>query len=248
MSGERRGVPCYGVAALFPATIFDFNGVLVDDELVHRDGFRDVLTPMGVTFTDEAYVERYLGFDDIGALRAMLIDAGRVPTDAQVAQLAYDKRPFYMRRAEQSLVIFEGAVRVVTERAAAGPVVIVSGALRHEITFALDRMGIASLIDAIVSAEDAPRGKPDPMGYELGVSALTTLVGAPSAHRALVIEDSLAGIEAAKAVGLPCLAVAHSYPEPELRSAGADLVIPHIRDVNGAVIDALYLRLGRPTT
>jgi len=228
---------------VFPATIFDFNGVLVDDELVHRDAFRDVLTPLGVSFTDEQYVERYLGFDDIGAIRAMFVDAGRTPTPAEVEALAQAKRPFYMSRAEAELVIFEGAANVVRARAAKGPVAIVSGALRDEITFALERMGLSGVVEIIVSAEDTIRCKPDPMGYELGIAELAARVGLERAKSALVIEDSLAGIESAKSAGLFCLAVAHSYPEAQLLAAGADAVVPRIREAGDGFIEGLYGRL-----
>jgi len=229
---------------VFPATIFDFNGVLVDDELVHRDAFRDVLGPLGVAFSDDAYVERYLGFDDIGALRAMLADAGRSTTDREVEALASAKRPFYMRRAEAGLVVFDGAIDAVRRRAAKGTVAIVSGALRDEITFALERMGISDLVSHIISAEDTPRCKPDPMGYELCLRALAARLDADGAPRALVIEDSLAGIESAKSAGLVCMAVAHSYPEARLREAGADAVVSRIADVSDALVDDLYRRLG----
>ncbi len=228
---------------MFPATIFDFNGVLVDDELVHRDAFRDILTPLGVFFTDAQYVERYLGFDDIGAVRAMLVDAGRAPTDAEVEGLARAKRPFYMRRAEHALVVFEGAQDIVRARAAKGPVAIVSGALRDEIAFALGRMGLEGVVEIIVSAEDTVRCKPDPMGYELGIAALARRLGSQQAKRALVIEDSLAGIESAKSAGLVCLAVAHSYPEAQLLGAGADAVVARIRDAGDDFIDGLCGRL-----
>jgi beta-phosphoglucomutase len=229
---------------LFPATIFDFNGVLVDDELVHRDAFRDVLTPLGVFFSDDAYTERYLGFDDIGAVRAMLADAGRVVSEPEIAEIARAKQPFYMRRAEESLVVFRGAVDLVRARARHGPVGIVSGALRHEIAFALRSMALDDAVSFIVSAEDTTRCKPDPMGYERAIAWLTERVGSRQAREALVIEDSLAGIQSAKAAGLPCLAVAHSYPEAELVSAGADAVAPNISAVDDALIGALYSRLG----
>jgi beta-phosphoglucomutase len=227
---------------VFPATIFDFNGVLVDDEEVHRDAFRDVLGPLGVTFTDETYVERYLGFDDIGAIRSMLGDAGRIADDAEVQRLADAKRPFYMRRAEAGLVVFDGAAELVQRRAKKGPVAIVSGALRDEIAFALSRMGIADLVGIVVSADDTPRCKPDPMGYLLGIDALAAQIGQEAARRAIVVEDSLAGIESAKSAGLACIAVAQSYPEARLREAGADDVVSRVADLSDAFIDELYQR------
>jgi beta-phosphoglucomutase len=228
---------------VFPATIFDFNGVLVDDELVHRDAFRDVLTPLGVSFTDEQYVERYLGFDDVGALRAMLVDAGREPSEGEIERLVEAKRPCYMRRAEAGLVVFEGAERVVRESAARGPVAIVSGALRDEIEFALRKMGLEGVFAHVVSAEDTSRCKPDPMGYTLCVDALAARMGRDAARRALVVEDSLAGIQSAKSAGLACLAVAHSYDEAQLYGAGADAVAPRIGDVDADVVGAVFRRL-----
>jgi HAD superfamily hydrolase (TIGR01509 family) len=232
----------YRVATVFPATLFDFNGVLVDDETVHRESFRDVLTPLGVEFTDQMYVDRYLGYDDVGAMRAMLVDAGRSPSDREIMDLARAKGPFYMRRAEQALIIFDGAVDVVRARAAKGPVGIVSGALRDEIAFALRRMKLEDAVSFVVSAEDTTRCKPDPMGYHLAIERLSQRLGAQDARRALVIEDSLAGIEAAKSAGLTCLAVAHSYSEADLVAAGADAVAPHISRVNPAFIDELYAK------
>jgi len=228
---------------VFPATIFDFNGVLVDDELVHRDAFRDVLDPLGIAFTDQEYVDRYLGFDDAGAFRAMLADAGRPGADAEIEILCRAKRPFYMGRAEANLVIFEGAERVVRQSADRGPVAIVSGALRDEIEFVLDRMGVRRLFAIIVSAEDTTRCKPDPMGYERCIEALASRIGAVSARQSLVIEDSLAGIEAAKAAGLACVAVGHSYPEASLYRAGADAVVAGIDAIDDALVADLYRRL-----
>ena len=225
---------------VFPATIFDFNGVLVDDELVHRDAFRDVLDPLGIVFTDRQYLERYLGFDDVGALRAMFVDAGRHPSDGEIERLVVAKKPFYMRRAEANLVIFDGAARVVRERAKRGPVAIVSGALRDEIAFGLHRMGLDDLFGIIVSAEDTACCKPDPMGYRICVEALSSRIGRAPARRALVVEDSLAGIESAKGAGLVCLAVAHSYPENQLRDAGADAVTPRIGSIDDELLGALY--------
>jgi sugar-phosphatase len=99
-------------------------------------------------------------------------------------------------------------------------------------------------VGTVISAEDTPRCKPDPMGYELGIAALAVSIGPESARRAVVIEDSLAGIESAKAAGLTCVAVAHSYPEARLREAGADAVVPRIADVDDALLGELHRATG----
>lgn len=217
------------------ATLFDFNGVLVDDESVHLAAFREVLGALGITFDDATYAERYLGFDDAGAFRAMLADAGRPVTDGLVAELIEAKKPVYMDRIASALVVFDGAAEIVRRRAERGVVGIVSGALRHEIEHCLGVMGVRELVAFIVSAEDTARCKPDPEGYLLGLAALER-AGAPRA--AVVIEDSIAGIEAARSAGLRCVAVTHSYPEARLRAAGAAVVVNRLAELTDAVLDA----------
>jgi HAD superfamily hydrolase (TIGR01509 family) len=216
------------------ATLFDFNGVLIDDEAVHLAAFREVLAPLGIQVEDATYEERYLGFDDAGAFRAILEDAGRAPTDEDVARLIEAKKPVYMRRIATDLVVFEGAREIVERRAQVGPVGIVSGALRHEIEHALGHMGVRSHVRFIVAAEDTTECKPHPQGYLLGLSALGR-EGRPSG--VAVIEDSLAGVAAAKHAELRCVAVAHSYPAERLRAAGADAVAAKLADLTDAMID-----------
>jgi beta-phosphoglucomutase len=216
------------------ATLFDFNGVLIDDELVHFAAFRDVMRPLGIDLDRATYDERYLGFDDAGAFKAMLIDAGENPTPDVVERLIEAKKPVYMDRIATELKIFDGAKEIVVRRAEKGPVGIVSGALRHEIEHALGVMGVRDRVGFIVSAEDTTECKPHPEGYLLGLRAL----GREGNERGVaVIEDSLAGVAAAKHAKLRCVAVAHSYPADRLVAAGADAVAPTIAELTDAMID-----------
>lgn len=213
------------------ATLFDFNGVLVDDEHVHLEAFREVLAPRGIVVSDAEYAEKYLGFDDVGAFRAMLKDAGHEVTDAVVAQLVVAKTPAYFRRIETALRIFPGAAELVRRRADVGVVGIVSGALRPEIEHALAQMGVADRVAFIVSAEDTSACKPDPEGFVAGRARL------PVGARVVVVEDSVAGVQAAKAAGLRCVAVTHSYPRDALVLAGADLVVDQLAQLDDDVLD-----------
>lgn len=210
---------------MFPATLFDYNGVLVDDEHAHLEAFRDALSPLGLTLSDAEYAERYLGFDDRGAFRAILTDRGHPAPDDTIARLIEAKKPFYLARAERALSTFPGAPQAVQRSARFGPVAVVSGALRDEIALGLRVLGVTHLVEHVVSAEDTRACKPDPEGYLLGLTYLASKLGPSKARQALVIEDSIAGVEAAKAAGLTCAAVTHSYPEAALAAAGADLVV-----------------------
>jgi beta-phosphoglucomutase-like phosphatase (HAD superfamily) len=226
---------------VFAATIFDYNGVLVDDELVHLEAFRDVLEPLGITLSENDYWDRYLGFDDAGAFRAILVDNGRETTDRELRDLVEAKRPRYLSRAKDSLRGFPGAAELVARRAAAGPVVIVSGALRDEIVLGLSALNVTESVSAIVAAEDTTRSKPHPEGFVLGVIALERTLG-DDAKRAVVIEDSISGVEAAKAAELVCVAVTHSYGRDELLRAGADLVVECLDEVTEEALAALAER------
>jgi beta-phosphoglucomutase len=228
---------------VFPATFFDFNGVLVNDETVHFETFREALAPLGVELSEAAYLELYLGFDDAGAFRAILEDAGRRPSQEEIAALIEAKRPLYMRRAALSLPTFPGAGELVRRRAAAGPALVVSGALRDEIELGLSVLGVRAAIVAIVSAEDTQACKPDPEGYLIGKRLLSEHANAEVAARALVIEDSLAGVQAAKAASLPCVAVTHTYSEQELLAAGADAVTTNLAGLDDALLATLYRKL-----
>jgi beta-phosphoglucomutase-like phosphatase (HAD superfamily) len=216
------------------ATLFDFNGVLIDDEAVHFAAFRDVVLPLGIDLERATYDDRYLGFDDAGAFKAMLTDAGRPAPAEEIARLIEAKKPVYMARIATELRIFDGAKDIVLRRAALGPVGIVSGALRHEIEHALDAMGVRDRIGFIVSAEDTTECKPHPEGYLLGLRALRR---EGDERGVAVIEDSLAGVAAAKHAKLRCAAVAHSYPADRLAAAGADAVAPTIAELTDAMID-----------
>ena len=64
-------------ASMIRAVIFDFNGVLVDDEKVHFALFRGVLAEEGVDLTAQMYHDSYLGYDDRGCFEHVLLDHGQ---------------------------------------------------------------------------------------------------------------------------------------------------------------------------
>jgi beta-phosphoglucomutase len=227
----------------FPAVLFDFNGVLVDDEHVHLAAFRDALRPMGIDVSDEEYATRYLGFDDVGAFRSILEDAGRRPSADEIRALVEAKKPLYLERASKQLTTFAGAAEVIRTRAAVGPVGIVSGALLQEIELGLEVLGVRSLVSFIVPAEAVQVCKPDPEGYLLGIEQLTRVLSAEQARQALVVEDSLAGIQSARLAGLHCVAVAHSYEPRELEGAGATWIVQQLSELTPAKLEQCWAEL-----
>lgn len=209
------------------AILFDFNGVLVDDEPIHLEMFQRVLGEEGIALSSEDYYRDYLGLDDRGAFGAMLQKAGETPTVPRLMRLIARKASYYQERMRQSgYPFFPGAAELVAELAAAGRMLgIVSGALSEEVESALRQAGLRDRFKILVTAEDVTEGKPDPEGYRRALEGLNSLPPLPERllhpHEVLAIEDSPAGLAAAADLGLPTLAVAHTYPPHRLRMADA---------------------------
>ncbi|MBS1786175.1 MAG: HAD family phosphatase [Acidobacteria bacterium] len=208
---------------MLKAVIFDFNGIIVDDEPLHLELFRRVLGEESIALTDEDYHAKYLGYDDRGCFTAALNDAGRAELASDVmfvAELIKRKANYYYEAIEGRFLLFPGAADLVKTLAANYPLAIASGALRGEIEVVLQRGGIRECFKEIIASEDVTICKPDPEGYNKALAALNAL-GVDQIHpnECLVIEDSVAGVEAAKRAGMWCLAVTNSYKADELAKA-----------------------------
>ncbi|HEX6105969.1 MAG TPA: HAD family phosphatase [Gemmatimonadales bacterium] len=208
------------------AILFDFNGVLIDDEPQHCDALIATLAEDGIELDRDTYYREYLGFDDRECFRFTFERLGRPLDDGRIAAAIERKHGHYERAIRDSMRLVPGAAEFVEEAALDGHQLgIVSGALRREIDLVLELAGLGSHFAAIVAAEDVAACKPDPLGYRRGLEALGA---AP--RRSVVIEDSLPGLRAARAAGMPCVMLTTSHPEADCAGAGADAVWPDFVD------------------
>lgn len=231
------------------AILFDFNGVLVDDEPVHLEMFQRVLAEEGISLTAEDYYRDYLGMDDRGCFAGVLQKAGEAATVPRLMRLIARKASYYQERMrERGYPFFPGAAELVSELAAAGRMLgIVSGALREEVEGALRQAGLRDRFKVLVTAEDVTEGKPDPDGYRKALDALNSEPPLPERllhpHEVLAVEDSPAGLSAAADVGLSTLGVAHTYPAARLRMADAQA--DSLRGMTVERLDRLLAEAGR---
>jgi len=227
------------------AILFDFNGVLVDDEPIHLELFQRVLGEEGVALTADDYYAHYLGLDDRGCFSAVLTAAGEQPTVPRLMRLIARKSSYYRDRIRQGgYPFFPGAAELVREVAAAGRMLgIVSGALRDEVEGALRQAGLRDLFKVLVTAEDVAEGKPDPEGYLKALQDLNAVPPLPERlvhpHEVLAVEDSPAGLAAAAEVGFLTLGVAQTYPAAHL-TEGADKVVDSLRGMTLARLEQLF--------
>lgn len=226
------------------ALLFDFNGVLVDDEPIHFELLARVLREEGLELGETEYQECYLGLDDRSCFTKALEAAGETATPDRLSRLVARKSAYYHVRVRmEGFPIYAGARELVEEAAAAGLMLgVVSGALRDEVEGALDQMGVRERFKCLVSADDVEAGKPDSEGYRRGLELLNSLPPLPERllhpHEVLAIEDAPAGLEAARRLGLATLGVAHTRPGADL--SAADHVVDTLADLRLDDLRRLY--------
>jgi beta-phosphoglucomutase-like phosphatase (HAD superfamily) len=123
----------------------------------------------------------------------------------------------------------------VADAAGRVPIAIVSGAAAAEIVPVVAAAGLTDLFTAVVTSDDISHGKPHPEGYLVALGHLRNRVGGDlPADEVTVFEDTEAGILAAKAAGMRCIAVSRTL-SPDRLTAADEIVT----GIDQAVIDRI---------
>jgi len=220
------------------AIVFDFDGVIANSEPLHLLAFQQALAEDGVELSATDYYTRYLGYDDVGMFEALGRDRGMSMQSARVAELVARKGDRMQDLMRSGSVLFPGALAFIREAAAAVPIAIASGALRHEIDEIIDAAGVADLFATIVAAGDTPESKPSPAPYRLAFEQLRERTGrALDPRRSVAIEDSRWGLESARGAGLRLVGVTKRYSAGE--TSYAELVVDGLSALTLPALDKL---------
>jgi len=206
---------------MLTAVIFDFDGVIVDTEPIHFRAFQEVLQPLGLGYSWEDYLDRYIGFDDRDAFREAFRVAGRTLDERLLSELIDRKAAAFEEIVKLGVKTYPGVVELIRSLAGTIPLALCSGALKRDIVPILGMLGIQDSFDVQVTAEDVAASKPDPESYTLAVRRLAAQFPgrAISPGNCLAIEDTPSGIESAQAAGVKVMAVANSYETTRLADA-----------------------------
>lgn len=150
-------------------------------------------------------------FHDLFALQGQPISEFRLRRLLRAKTKTYRQQLATLDR----LPIFPGLMELLANiQAAQLKLAIVSGALRADIRAVLKRLSLESMFSVMVTAEDVKASKPDPSGYQLAIKRLNRQFSGLdlSACECLAIEDSFAGIQAAKQAQISVVGVAHTFP------------------------------------
>ncbi len=219
---------------MIKAILFDFNGVIIDDESIQMRVYRELLSHEGIDLTEEKYFAS-LGMDDRTFVRTAFTREGKTCDDSKITEIMDAKSVKWYELCAAELPLFDGIENFVKKMAEEFTLGIVSMAPRDEIEFVLEKGGIAECFSTIVSAADVENCKPDPACYRIGfqqIDSIRTSRGhLPMTHKeCLVIEDSPPGIVAARGAHLQAMGVTSTVSANELRAAGAGAVATDLRD------------------
>lgn len=192
------------------AVLFDFNGTLSADEPLLYAIYRDLFAASGRPLTEADYYGRLAGLSEEAIVGGWLGVGG-----ARLAELVAERIERYRALAADGETVRPELRAAVRYAAARVPVGVVSGAFRAEIEPVLAGAGLRPLVAHLVAADDVAEGKPHPAGY---LRALE-LLGAPRPEEVVAFEDTEAGVAAAKAAGLRCLAVRGTLAPDRLAAA-----------------------------
>ncbi|HEY7348403.1 MAG TPA: HAD family phosphatase [Ktedonobacterales bacterium] len=215
--------------ASLQAIIWDLDGVIVDSSEQHRLSWQRLAAETGVVFTDEDFWKTF------GRSNAAIIPLfwGSQLSAEQMDALAARKEVYFRELLKGNLRALPGALELMQAAHAAGlRQSLASSAPMENIAVMSEELGLRRWLNAMVSGDRLPRGKPAPDIFLLAAERLDV---APA--RCVVIEDAPAGVAAASAAGMRCLAVTNSHPAALL--AAADRVVDSLERVHLVDLETL---------
>ena len=229
---------------MIKAILFDFNGVIIDDEMLQLKAYQEVLVPFDVPLTEAQYLQA-LGMDDRTFVQTAFATAGRDLTDEICESVLSSKTEVHRRLLTDDLPLFPGVKTFLRATARDFTLGLVSMANREEIGYIFERARLTPLFSIVVSAEDVNVCKPAPDCYLKALEKLNDYrrhsgQATVQAGECLAIEDSPPGIASAHAASMHTLGVTNTVTEAELRAAGAEVVTKDLADWNSDAVKLVY--------
>ncbi|NJM60172.1 MAG: HAD family phosphatase [Oscillatoriales cyanobacterium RU_3_3] len=199
------------------AVLFDFNGVIINDESIHEQIIDRLMLEENLRLKPGEFREVCLGKSDRACIVELFNRRGRFLTETYLDRLLLRKAEAYKTQLDslETLPIYPGLADFIAKVRSTGlKMAVVSGAVRSEIELVLKLAGLADNFELIVAGDDLTASKPEPDGYLLAVERLNERYPDWNLQpgECLAIEDTFAGIAAAKKAGIQVAGVTHTYP------------------------------------
>ncbi|MEZ6141639.1 MAG: HAD family phosphatase [Zavarzinella sp.] len=217
------------------AVIWDVDGTLVDTAKLHHEAWVLTCARLGKLFTPQDFADTF-GRRNPEIIRHLL---GEHLTDEEIAQIGADKEDLYRTEAKKGVELLPGVGQLLKGiHQLAVSQGIGTSAPRKNLELILEITASTHFFAAQVAMEDTTRGKPDP---EVFLKAAAQLNIPP--QRCIVLEDAIAGVQAAKAGGMKCIGVTFvgHHPREKLIQAGADHVVHSFEEIDARFIEQLLV-------
>jgi beta-phosphoglucomutase len=228
------------------AVLFDFNGVIIKDEPIHLKLIDEILVQENLQPQRLDERQACLGRSDRACFQQLLKNRGRVVTEEYLTQLLTRKAQAYILELEKldKLPLYSGIEDLIFQiRSQHLKLAIVSGALRQEIELVLKRAKLDDYFPLVISGDDIITSKPEPEGYLLAVEKLNKEYADLNLQpqECLAIEDTPAGIQAAKRAKIQVVGVANTYPFHMLQRQ-ANWTVDYLTDLELERVQEIYSR------
>jgi len=214
---------------MLKAVLFDVDGTLAETEEYHRCAFNAAFAQLGVQahWSAQQYRELLKVTGGKERLRAYFTQRGDLPDDAQIAQLHAAKNALYAQGiAAGAARLRPGVQRLMHEAQRAGVRLGIATTTSEVNLDALLRPLLGAqwsrAFSCVVAGDQVAHKKPAPDVYLACLARLDI-----GAHEAVAIEDSAAGVRAARAAGIAVVATPSQYTDTDDFSQ-ADCLLPHL--------------------
>ena len=199
------------------AVFLDFRGIIINDESIHQELVADILLEENLRPDNYDFQRFCLGKSDRSCLKNVLECRGRIVSQEYLTKLINRKSQNYQQKLSQldSLPLYSGLSEFLNSLQQQQLIIgLVTGALKQEAQFVLDKAGIADYFSLIVSEDDSVVGRPEPDSYLLAVTKINQQNPDLDlkTSQCLVIEDTYAGIEAGKKAKMQVVGISHTHP------------------------------------
>lgn len=202
--------------------IFDLDGVLVSTDEMHYQAWKRLAKELGITGFNREDNRRQRGVSRMASLEVVLEKSDKKYTEEEKVQLAERKNAYYLELLEDmdQHAVLPGVCKAL-EQLKQRNLLLAVGSASKNAPIILEKTGLLPYLNQVSCGLDTTKSKPDP---EVFLVAARKLQLSPA--QCVVVEDSAAGIEAAKAGGMQSLGVG-----PFFDALGADFAAPSLGEV-----------------
>jgi HAD superfamily hydrolase (TIGR01509 family) len=203
--------------------IFDLDGVLIDSMACHRAAFQTVFAEHGIHDFDYAF---YAGMRTPDVVVDVFRRAGISSDPEALAEISSRKSTMARELIAGKKPLMEGCPDVLWELSKQYRLALATSGTPAAVEAFLHLADCHAVFSSVLSGEDVTHAKPDPEIYRLSIEALGM-----EAADCIVVEDAVAGVEAARAAGARVIGLAGTCPEAALSQAGACSVIRRLPEL-----------------